>query len=141
MNDYPIQTIEKDKEVVKLCTENLTKFRNVVVDHVYKTFDNIVSSFTNWFDPDTGEYLIESKGVAKCTDGDKFDSLVGKEIAFRKVKLAANIKKLRKLKFALLELEKCYSYLVAKTIKIQKYIEKDIEALRKYNPTYSPDCQ
>ena len=140
MNDYPIQTIEKDKVVVKLCTENLTKFRDVVLDCILKTYSKVLSNFENWYDSDTGDYLVESKGVAKCTEGDKFDSLVGKEIAFRKVKLAANVKKLRKLKFALHELETCYNYLVAKTIKIQKYIEKDIEALRKYNPTYSPDC-
>jgi predicted ATP-grasp superfamily ATP-dependent carboligase len=138
MNDYPIKTIEKDNVIVKLCTENLNKLRNKFISILASTYDKIANRFDDWYDPDSGEYLINSKGVAKC-NGDEFDPEVGKEIAFRKVKLSANIKKLHVIDSAIRAQLQGASEMFEIRKKILKYIQKDIEALKEYNPSYEPN--
>lgn len=138
MNDYPIKTIEKDNVIVKLCTENLNKLRSKFISILAGTYDKIANRFDDWYDPDSGEYLINSKGVAKC-NGDEFDLEVGKEIAFRKVKLSANIKKLHVIDSAIRAQLQGASEMFEIRNKIFKYIQKDIEALKEYNPSYEPN--
>lgn len=137
MNDYPIKTIEKDNVIVKLCTENVNKLRSRCINIAMESTNKIIEMFNRWFDLETGDFLINSRGVAKCNE-DEFDSKIGKEIAFRKVKLSANIKKLHMVDGALREQLKGASQLLEIRNKLLKYVDKDIDALKEYNPSYCP---
>lgn len=133
MSNNPIKTVINGNTIAKICIEDVRKlheFVNQVNDSTLSNFDRIDIEFP---------LEIKNVGKAKCTLDDKFNEEIGNEIAFRKVKLQANIKKFKFLTRIGRIYLKAWSLITEKRNKIYTYIEKDIKAIREYNPEYSVD--
>lgn len=133
MSNNPIKTVVNGNTIAKICVEDVRKlheFVNQVNDSTLEKFDKIDIEFP---------LEIKNVGKAKCTSDDKFNEEIGNEIAFRKVKLQANIKKFKFLTRVARLYSKALSLIMKRRNKIYTYIEKDIKAIREYNPEYSVD--
>ena len=129
---FPIKTIEKENVVVKICTEDIHKITNLITREVNEVRCDIFDILDTQYPDDT----MINAGVAKCSDDDNFDLNVGREIAFRKVKLYANLKKKKLFGRVIRRLMKSVKVYLKEIDKLDSYINKDVEALRAYNPKY-----
>lgn len=129
---FPIKTIEKENVVVKICTEDIHKITNLITREVNEVRCDIFDILDTQYPDDT----MTNAGVAKCSDDDNFDLNVGREIAFRKVKLYANLKKKKLFGRVIRRLMKSVKVYLKEIDKLDSYINKDVEALRAYNPKY-----
>lgn len=136
---YPIKTYEKDNTIVKVCVEDIYKVINFIKHSRDLVYSSIYSYIDEMYNDKYDGYYIESKGKAQCTDGDSFDSEIGNEIAFRKVKLYANIKKCNLIDKVINLYYKEITKLKQYRSRLYNYIDQDIEAIRQYNPKYCPE--
>ena len=131
---YPIKTFVKDNTVVKVCVEDAHRLINAVhliaKDAYSKTLDLVGGFYSDKYDG----YYIETKGKAVCGNDDNFDEEIGNEIAFRKMKIAANIRKVHLIRGAIRVLESQIKQLYVLLDKFERFIEKDSEALKAHNP-------
>jgi hypothetical protein len=147
MNDVrlPIETIREGDKITKICVEDVYKMVNKVQDAMNKAYnesseilEEIKKKYWPGNQPNTvyDGYLIVGKGVSQPCAEDTFDATVGNDIAFMKAKLNANFKKYRVLNRILMKYVKAFGPIYDELDKIQDYITKDIDGIRKYNPNY-----
>ena len=148
-NRLPIETTRDGDKITKICVEdthkivdrvkeslvkNLTKIGDILDNFVYKEYVNSKGDSCEG-------YLIIGKGVSQPCNDDIFDEELGNEIAFRKAKLNANIKKhnfLVRIWNCLLDIQED----IDKDIyNIEDNICKDLEELRKHNEDYLPNLE
>jgi len=134
MSKNPIQTFKSSKTIVKVCVEDSHK----IYDFIEDTLRNI---YTKGYlllsdKPIDDNLCIVGKGVAKLSEGDIFNEEIGNEIAFRKAKLNANIKKFNLYNKIISVIIKYVKGLEEQRDKILNYINKDTEAIRVYNPKF-----
>lgn len=134
---YPIKTFVGKNTVVKVCTEDVSKIVKNVRSLLQELNLCIEEMFyNNWYSDSKNGFYIESKGKAVCDDKDEFDLETGEEIAFRKVKLIANIKKFRMLSRIINKVNDILDSLIDLRTRYAEYITKDQIALEKYNPDF-----
>ena len=136
---YPIKTFIGNDTVVKVCTEDVSKVRKNVLNVLERTCENIVEKFDRWYSDSKEGFYLDSKGKATCDGNDEFDLETGEEIAFRKVKLVATIKKYKMLEQTIRQFEKAIDELEEIQSRYAIYIHNDVKALRKFNPEYNPN--
>ena len=137
-NRLPIETTIEGEKITKVCVEDVHKLLNRIIDPVndsYSKITDILDSCHQEYGDYEGE-LIVGRGTSQPCESDEFDEKIGNEIAFRKAKLNANIKKFKLIVRIWRALTPIDSILSAELIKLQDYISKDIHAIRKYNPEY-----
>ena len=137
----PIKTTREGDTITKVVVEDMYKSLNRILDGVDKYYNNsmeIIDSIHKEYDGYEGE-LIVGTGVSKPCAEDIFDEEIGNEIAFKKAKLNANLKKWNIYIRLEKELLKMLGVLDSEIDRIDKYIDMDIEGLRKYNPNYLDD--
>ena len=137
-NRLPIETTIEGEKITKVCVEDVHKFLNRIIDPVndsYSKIINILDSCHQEYGDYEGE-LIVGRGASQPCENDKFDEEIGNEIAFRKAKLNANIKKFKLLVRILRALDPINSVLADECIRLEKYIANDINSIRKYNKDY-----
>ena len=132
---YPIKTYTSGKTTIKICTEDIHKLINGIAGACYKAAGEIFEKLES-YKAENGDYIVESIGIATPTQDDQFDQNIGNEIAFRKVKLSANLKKARLLIKCIKSLEQAVQVCKDKLDKVTEYIKKDTEALRTYNDEF-----
>ena len=137
----PIKTTREGDTITKVVVEDMYKSLNRILAGVDKYYNNsmeIIDSIHKEYDGYEGE-LIVGTGVSKPCTEDIFDEEIGNEIAFKKAKLNANLKKWNIYIRLEKELLKMLGVLDSEIDRIDKYIDMDIEGLRKYNPNYLDD--
>ena len=137
----PIKTTREGDTITKVVVEDMYKSLNRILDGVDKYYNNsmeIIDSIHKEYDGYEGELIIGT-GVSKPCAEDTFDEEIGNEIAFKKAKLNANLKKWNIYLRLEKELLKMLGVLDSEIDRIDKYIDMDIEGLRKYNPNYLDD--
>ena len=140
MIENSIKTVRNGNNIAKICIEDITK----LVDKIESPIRNArhkVEEILDEYYPDTLDYetnfpRVKGVGVAKLMDGDTFDEEIGNDIAFRKAKLSANIKKLHLIEKAMNLYGKALDQISEEGDRLTQYIINDIEALRKYNPEF-----
>lgn len=142
----PIKTIKDGESTTKIIVEDVYKTINAVyeaLDKCYNNSSNILDSVHRQYTNDEGETyegeLIVTAGISEPCHGDVYDEEIGNEIAFRKAKVKANLRKNRILKRIVDELCTCIKTTLNEAEKSYKYLNMDIKALRKYNPDYLKD--
>lgn len=147
MNDrvmLPIEVSREGDQITKVCVEDIYKLQNRIiatVDKAYNNIQDIINSINKSYltaneDVVSGE-LIVGTGKSQPCGGDVFDEAIGNEIAFRKAKLSANIKKLRYLHRILNELAKAELKVYNEEIEpLTKYCMQDTAEIQKYNPDF-----
>lgn len=134
----PIETKREGDKITKICVEDSYKFLNRIIEPLNKMYNN-VADITDSLHQEYGNYegeFIIGVGVSEPCSGDQFNEEIGNEIAFRKAKLKANLKKYRILDRTFKELDKFYSTLVTEINTIEKYLSDDIYAIRQYNEDF-----
>lgn len=140
---FPIKTIKHDDSITKVVIEDFSKTLSRILKEQQdytKKLEELINSFQNEVRNENGDLVegtfIIGSGTAKPAPEDVFDEEIGNEIAFRKAKLFANLKKIRKL-FRIISLRKTSEeYLNEQLRKLRAFVMKDEEALRKYNPEF-----
>lgn len=147
MNDVrlPIETVREGDKITKTCVEDVYKIVNRVqnaMDKAYNESVEILDSINKEYypenDPDycyNGELII-GKGTSQPCDDDVFDEKIGIDIAFMKAKLNANLKKWKILDRIVNKWIKAIATVDDDLYKIEAYIRKDLNGIRKYNPDY-----
>ena len=145
INGISIETRREGNVITKICVEDMYKTSNKIIEEldklyndVHEVLDSINKDYT---EPDGTEWngeLIIGVGKAIPCEGDKFDEETGNEIAFRKAKLNANIKKLRKIYQIQKLVDKYNSVIGSMQDKLWEYIDNDIDSLTQYNPDFAP---
>ena len=134
----PIQTIREGEKITKICVEDVYKILNRLVDSINRNYEksmDIVDSVYKDYGDYAGE-LIVGTGISQPCSGDQFNELIGSEIAFRKAKLNANLKKRNLLIRIFKQWFKAIGQFEEELNKIDNFIIKDLEGIRKYNPEY-----
>lgn len=134
----PIKTIKEGDKITKICVEDIYKVLNRVMDSLNRSYDksiDIIDSVFKDYEDSEGELIIGT-GVSQPCGGDVFDETIGNEIAFRKAKLNANIKKHALLVRIFKQWFKAFDQLDEELNKIDIFISKDLKGIRKYNPEY-----
>lgn len=135
------QKKEGDK-ITKVCVEDVYKIINRVYEAMDKAYNNsteILDSVHKTYESTDGEYegeLIIGTGVSQPCKDDVFNEEVGNEIAFKKAKLNANIKKAKLLYRIYKEYFKVIHCIDNELDKIENLIQKDISDIREYNSEY-----
>ena len=135
----PLKTIKEGDEITKICVEDVYKMSNRILEGVTNCYNNIteiVNSLNKEYDGFEGELII-GRGISKPCKDDVFDEKIGNEIAFKKAKLNANLKRINILERCLREYFKGIDSLQFDFAKINNYIVSDIDGIRKYNPDFS----
>lgn len=85
---------------------------------------------------DNMNLYVEGKGISSPCGEDVYDENIGKQIAFKKAKLSANMKKFRKIHHVYRIMNDCTTKLGLLLMKINSFIEKDIEYIQNYNKDF-----
>lgn len=139
----PIETYKEGEKITKVCVEDIHKLLNRIIDVIDKAYNNsmeIIDDSFMTYDKNDG-YLYEGNmvvgtGTATPHEEDIFNEDLGEEIAFRKAKLNANVKKLRLLAKVLKENVKVGEAIRQELDKLSSYICMDLAALNEVNPGY-----
>lgn len=134
----PIETIKSNfsNTIVKICVEDVHKLTNKIMCPLYHALDQAIEIMEETlFSYNSVGKCIKGTGVAVCHD-DNYDEEVGCEIAFRKAKLNANIKKRNLLRRCYRLYKNALKELISEDEKLTKYINNDMEALKEFNPEY-----
>lgn len=137
-NRLPIRTYVEGDKITKICVEDIYKLLNRLLEPVNKSYseiDEILDSCYQECDGYEGEFII-GRGTSKPCNDDSFNENIGNEIAFRKAKLNANVKKFKLVYKIYKALGPLVSTVSDELIRLSKYMSKDVEAIRKYNPQY-----
>ena len=146
----PIITTVEGNVTTKVCVENIYKIINRVYNYVdkaennmYDIIDSIVTTkFLNKENLSlyTGDLVI-GRGISQPCLGDAYDEEIGRNIAFMKAKLNANIKKHNMLVRIWNEYHKVIEELDKELSKIDEYIKFDLNGIRGYNRDYLPGIE
>lgn len=146
MNDVrlPIETTREGDKITKVCVEDTYKVVNRVKESLSKNMTKIEDILENFVKKEyvnsQGKsckgYLIIGNGVSQPCNDDVFDEELGNEIAFRKAKLNANIKKHHFLVRIYNHLVDIQNDLNEDIFKIEDNICYDLNELRNYNEDY-----
>lgn len=137
-NRLPIRTYVEGDKITKICVEDVYKLLNRLLEPVNKSYseiDEILDSCHQECDGYEGEFIV-GRGISQPCDNDSFDKEIGNEIAFRKAKLNANVKKFKLVYKIYKALGPLVNAVSNELIELSKYMSKDVEAIRKYNPQY-----
>lgn len=124
-----IEDFGKCLRKISLRTRDLSKKINIMFSEYYRLVEN------------TYGFYIKGIGISCPDKEDSFDEEIGNEISFRKAKLNANLKKAKILKRALKMYKEEEDSIKTELDKLNKYIDMDLTALRKYNPDYLTDYE
>lgn len=134
----PLKTIKNGDVTTKICVEDVYKMSNRILNGVSECYNNInkiVNSLHKEYDDYEGELII-GRGISRPCKDDVFDEDIGHEIAFKKAKLNANLKRINIIIRCLNEYLKGLNSMEFDFAKIKKYIISDVEDIRKYNPDF-----
>ena len=134
----PLKTIKEGDKITKICVEDVYKTSNRIIeglDKEYNSIINILNSIHKEYDDCEGELIIGT-GISKPCGEDIFNEEIGNEIAFKKAKLNANLKRVRLLERCMKEVINFEDIIVRDLDKVYNYVYKDLKDLRKYNPDY-----
>lgn len=137
----PIETTRDGNKITKVCVEDVYKMINRVQDAMNKAHDNsvdIIDSIHKDVNGYEGELIIGT-GVSQPCLTDAFDEEIGNNIAFMKAKLNANMKKRNLLYRVYNQYISVLEAIDVELDKIDKYIDLDLEGIRKHNPEYLID--
>lgn len=141
--EYPIETLREGRKVTKICVEDIHRLLNHMIkelDHRYNNIIKIINSTEKEVPNCNGEIgkgnFVVGVGVAQAMLTDAYDDEIGQEIAFRKAKLSANIKKRNIVIKAYNEIVKYLDELDEIYNRYTDYIDNDVNAIRVYNPNY-----
>lgn len=138
MSKLPIKTSYDGEVTTKICIEDFYKVLNRVQDAAWKAYEqaqDAIDSIHKVYDGYEGELIIGT-GVSEPCSGDEYSKEIGEEIAFKKAKLNANIKKAKLLEKVIKGLSEGYNKIINEQEKIESYIQRDLVDLREYNPDY-----
>ena len=133
-----LKTERDGEKTTKVVVDDIYKVINRALDIIDEARNNsvdILDSIHKVYEDEEGELIIGT-GISQPCGGDVYNEEVGNEIAFRKAKLNANIKKHNLLRRVYNEQAKVLHVLTDELYKLEDYIDKDISAVRKYNPNY-----
>lgn len=140
MIENSIKTVRNGNNIAKICIEDITKLMDKVESPFksarYKVEEILDEYYPNTWDDETDIPIVKGVGVAKLMEGDIFDEEIGNDIAFRKAKLSANIKKLHLIEKVMNLYGKALDQISEEGDRLAQYIINDVEALRKYNPEF-----
>ena len=134
----PIETTKEGNKITKVCVEDIYKILNRVIDTLDKTYNNSMEIMDNTYQIHNdceGNFIIGT-GVSEPCGEDEFDEELGNEIAFRKAKLNANLKKVRLLKRIQRKIFESLDTVDEELERLCKFIEMDESFLRLYNPDF-----
>ena len=134
----PLKTIKEGDEITKICVEDVYKMSNRILEGVTNCYNNIteiVNSLNKEYDGFEGELII-GRGISKPCKDDVFDEEIGHEIAFKKAKLNANLKRINIIIRCINEYLKGLNSMEFDFAKIKKYIISDVNDIRNYNPDF-----
>lgn len=142
--EYPIVTKREGNKITKICVEDIHKMLNQIQDEMTKRYNNvidIIDSIDKEVENSKGEIgvgsLIVGTGISQPCLTDAFDEEIGNEIAFKKAKLNANIKKYKLLGKVVKEWDLFIGFIHDNfASKIWNYIDFDLEGIRRHNPNY-----
>lgn len=137
----PIETTREGNKITKVCVEDVYKIINRVLDALDDTYNNsieIIDSVHKTHNDYEGEMII-GVGVSEPCGEDEFNEEIGNELAFRKAKLSANLKKVNFLNRIRKEFMKGIDKILDEQEPLIDYIYNDLRAIRKYNPDYLKD--
>jgi hypothetical protein len=141
--NVPIFTKKEGEKITKVCVESMHKVINRLQDKMHKAWNDSVDVFDSLDDKTVklgdDEYqgsIIVGTGVSQPCNGDQFDEELGNEIAFKKAKLNANIKKYNFL-WKVFKIQSAFMEEIHQELdKVDDHIYKDIYALREHNESY-----
>lgn len=138
----PIETTREGNKITKVCVEDVYKMVNRVIEAMDKAHNSsveILDSIHKEVNGYEGELIIGT-GISQPCLTDAFDEEIGTNIAFMKAKLNANLKK-RNLLYRIFNkyVDVLLDSLNSEIEKIEKYIDMDLEGIRKHNPEYLID--
>lgn len=134
----PIETTKEGNKITKVCVEDIYKILNRVIDTLDKTYNNSMEIMDNTYQIHNdceGNFIIGT-GISEPCGEDEFDEELGNEIAFRKAKLNANLKKVRLLRRIQKNLFESLDTVDEELERLCKFIEMDESFLRLYNPDF-----
>lgn len=136
---FPLKTIVDNQKITKVVIEDYDKVYYKLLDKIYNLYllvDSLKKQTPVDFEDGKLSRGYKGVGVSEPCGDDKFDETIGHEIAFKKAKLSANLKKLRKLRQIAKRIIKMNDLLLKESFKLESYIDKDLTSLRKFNPDY-----
>ena len=141
--EYPIETRKEGRKITKICVEDIHRPLNHIIREMDRRYNNIVgiiNSTEKKVPNANGEIgtgnLIVGTGISQAMLIDTYDEEIGQEIAFRKAKLNANIKKRNVITKIYNETVKFLNVLDEMYDRYSDYIDMDINAIKVYNPDY-----
>jgi len=140
---YPIVTTREGNKITKVCVEDVYRLINRVQENMTKHWNNAVDILdgikksvpNNEGIVGTGT-LIVGTGISQPCLNDAFDEEIGLELAFKKAKLNANLKKRNLLVKVWNEFAAILDNVDDEIRKINEFIKLDVEGVRQYNPDY-----
>lgn len=143
--NIPIYTYRDGEKTTKVCIESMHKVINRMISEMDKTYNDsmeILDSLDNnkyWLEDENAVIegcIVVGTGVSQPCNGDVYDEQLGNEIAFKKAKLNANIKKYNLL-WKLCKKQIDFIVKIDEELeKIDAHIYRDINDLRIYNEDY-----
>lgn len=137
----PIETTREGNKITKVCVEDVYKMINRVIEAMDKAYNSsveILNSIHKEVNGYEGELIIGT-GISQPCITDAFDEEIGTNIAFMKAKLNANLKKRNLLYRIYHKYIDVLDSLDTEIKKIEKYIDMDLEGIRRHNPEYLID--
>ena len=137
----PIETTREGNKITKVCVEDVYKMINRVIEAMDKAYNSsveILNSIHKEVNGYEGELIIGT-GISQPCITDAFDEEIGTNIAFMKAKLNANLMKRNLLYRIHHKYIDVLDSLDTEIKKIEKYIDMDLEGIRRHNPEYLID--
>lgn len=141
----PIKTYRHGDKIAKVVVEDFYKVINRVYEAMYKAHNNSIDilesvhkTYNDGEDDYEGEIIIGTGVSQPCAD-DEFNEELGNEIAFKKAKLNANIKKLNYIRRVTSQYMKLINALDEEYKTLMELVLMDIDSIKKYNPDFSPE--
>ncbi len=134
----PIETKREGDEITKVCVEDSYKFLNRIIEPFNRMSDKVID-ITDSLHQEYGDYegeFIIGVGTSKPCEGDVFNEEIGNEIAFRKAKLKANLKKHHIISRIVNHVADFCEILLKEDYILSKYIRDDTDAIREYNKDF-----
>lgn len=141
MSKLPIKTTYDGEKTTKVCVEDFYKVINRIMESIDKAYTKSMDELNSThkiYDGYEGE-LVVGTGVSQPCNGDKYDLETGNEIAFKKAKLNANIKKAKIIERIYQNFLNAVTQISGELLSIEDYIIRDLTDLRKYNKEYLSD--
>lgn len=125
-----IKLFKKGTKTIVVVHDEWTKLYNQTEMIISRSFHKIDKYLRHT------EEIIEGRGISQPCGEDVYDENIGKQIAFKKAKLHANMKKFNRIYNVYKILTKTSEKIVELLIKLNTLIEKDIDYIKQYNKDF-----